>query len=374
LRAICQGQILAGASLRTLLDLRSHFPVLERTAYLNAGTCGPLPRAARTALEDVYSLAEEQGRRMPYWERSLALHDRLRQAYSGILGASADDVALTTSTSEGVVRVVAGLELGRGDEILTSDEEHPGLLGPLLAARARRGVTLRSAPLAELASAVGPATKLVACSHVGWQRGDLAPSFASLSPDVPVLLDGAQGAGAVPVDLAALGCAFYAAAGQKWLCGPTGTGMLYVAPAWQERLAPVGPTYLSFVEPYGPIDAWELHPGARRHDTPALGPELTAPAVAATDLLAAYGWDALHARARELASALAATLRASGRTVAPRDETTLVAFEVDDPPATLERLSAAGVAVRDLPGTPWLRASVGPWNDESDLDRLLAAL
>ena len=374
MRAICQGQILAARRVLALLDLRSHFPVLERTAYLNAGTCGPLPRAARTALDDVYSLAESEGRRYPYWERSLALHDRLRTAYAAILGAAPDDVALTTSTSEGVVRVVAGLELGRGDEILTSDEEHPGLLGPLVAARERHGVTIRSAPLAELASAVGPATKLVACSHVGWQRGDLAPSFASLPEDVPVLLDGAQGAGAVPVDVAALGCAFYAAAGQKWLCGPTGTGMLYVAPAWQDRLPAIGPTYLSFVEPHGPIDTWELRPGARRHDTPTLGAELTAPAVAALDLLGAYGWDAIHTRARELASALAAMLRASGRTVAPRDETTLVTFEVDDAPAAVERLSAAGVAVRDLPGTPWLRASVGAWNTEDDLERLLGAL
>lgn len=358
-----------------LLDaLRTHFPVLEHTAYLNAGTCGPLPRAVRTAADDVYDLGEAEGRRMPYFERMFALQDRQREVYAGVLGAAADDVALTTSTSEGVVRVLAGLELRRGDEVLTSDEEHPGLLGPLLAARDRAGVTIRSAPLAELPGEVGPRTRLVACSHVGWLRGDLAPSFAELAGEVPVLLDGAQGAGAVPIDLEALGCAFYAAAGQKWLCGPVGTGMLYVAPAWQDRLPAIGPTYMSFVDPHGPAEAWELRPGARRHDTPALAPELSAAAIAAHDVLAAYGWDAIYARARELASALAAMLRAAGRTVADRDETTLVAFEVDEPAATAERLAASGIAIRDLPGTPWLRASVGAWNSEDDLDRLLAAL
>jgi L-cysteine/cystine lyase len=355
------------------VDLRTHFPVFERTAYLNAGTCGPLPTAARAALEQVYDLGERDGRRMPYFERMQGLQAHQRDVYARVLGASPDDVALATSTSEGIVRVVGGLDLGRGDEILTSDAEHPGLLGPLVAARARSGVTIRSAPLAELPGEVGPKTRLVACSHVGWLHGDVVPRF-DLPDDVPLLLDGAQGAGAIPVDVADLGCAFYAAAGQKWLCGPVGTGMLYVDPAWQDRLAPIGPTYMSFADPKGPADDWALHRGARRHDTPALSPEQAAVAVSAHDLLESYGWDAVHARARDLAAAFARALAEAGRVVAPRGETTLVAWEEPDPKAALDRLSAAGVAVRDLPGTNLLRASVGAWNDLSDLERLLAAL
>ena len=102
------------------------------------------------------------------------------------------------------MRVLAGLALEPGDEVLTSDEEHPGLLGPLAAARAQRGIAVREVPFAELAGAVAAATKLVACSHVSWVNGRLAPDLSRL--DVPVLLDGAQGAGAIPVDVAALGC------------------------------------------------------------------------------------------------------------------------------------------------------------------------
>ena len=353
--------------------LRAEFPVFERVAYLNAGTCGPLPTAARHAAAQVTDLAEVDGRRGAYFERTMALQARQREAYAGLLGAGAADVALTTSTSEGIVRVVAGLGLREGDEILTSQAEHPGLLGPLLSARERFGVTIRQAPLSDLADEVGPRTRLVACSHVGWLTGDLAPSFADLPEDVPVLLDGAQGVGAIPVDVAELGCAFYAGSGQKWLCGPVGTGMLYVSPAWRDRLEVIGPTYMSYAEPARALDADALHPGARRHDTPALGPDLSAAAVASLEVLEAFGWAAVHDRARELARQLAARLTDRGFRVADRGETTLVAWDDPDPAASRDRLASAGVAVRDLPGTKYLRASVGAWNDEADLDRLMAA-
>ncbi|HEV2813650.1 MAG TPA: aminotransferase class V-fold PLP-dependent enzyme [Solirubrobacteraceae bacterium] len=352
--------------------LRAEFPVFERLAYLNAGTCGPLPAAARRAIDEVVDLAEVDGRRGAYYDRFLALRDRQREAYAGLLGAAAEDVALTTSTSDGIARVVGGLDLRQGDEILTAEDEHPGLLGPLLGARMRSGIAIVTAPLAELPERVGPRTKLVACSHVGWVSGAVAPRLDA--GDVPLLLDGAQGVGAVPVDVAGLGCAFYAGAGQKWLCGPVGTGMLYVSPAWRERLKTVTLAYPSYEDASRGLDPAALHAGARRHDAAAMAPELAAAALAAIDVLAAFGWDRVHERGRTLARALAERLREAGRTVAPRGETTLVAWEDPDPEATAERLGAAGVAVRFLPGTKYLRASVGAWNDESDLERLLAAL
>jgi selenocysteine lyase/cysteine desulfurase len=351
--------------------LRAEFPVFERVAYLNAGTCGPLPAASRRALDEVVDLAEVDGRRAAYHDRFLVLRDRQREAYAALLGAHPDDVALTTSTSDGVARVLAGLRLGEGDEILTADAEHPGLLGPLLGARERHGVAIRVAPLAELPEHVTERTRLVACSHVGWVAGDVAPR---IDAGVPVLLDGAQGVGAVPVDVRALGCAFYAGSGQKWLCGPIGTGMLYVAPEWRERLRPLGYAYVNYEDATRALDAAALHPTARRFDTSALPPELSAAALAAVDVLAGFGWDRVHARGRALAAALAGRLAEAGRTVAPRGDTTLVAWEDADPRAAQDRLAAAGVAVRFLPGTPYLRASVGAWNDERDLDRLLAAL
>jgi len=91
-------------------------------------------------------------------------------------------------------------------------------------------------------------------------------------------------------------------------------------------------------------------------------------------VLADAGWPAVHERARALAAQLAQRLAEHGREVGPRDDTTLVALTSEDPPAERERLVEAGCIVRDIPGRPWLRASVGAWNDESDLERLLSAL
>jgi L-cysteine/cystine lyase len=354
--------------------LRAEFPVLAERAYLNAGTCGPFPRAALGAANAVLERAAADGRATAYLDAGEEARERQRTAYAALLRARPADVALTTCTSEGIVRVLGGLDLRAGDEVVTAPDEHPGLLGPLAGLRARTGVTIRTVPFAALADAVGPRTRLVACSHVSWVTGAVRPAaLATLGEGVPVLLDGAQGAGAVPVDVGALGCAFYAAAGQKWLCGPVGTGMLWVHPAWGEHLRSLGPTFVNLEEPGRALDspAW---PDARRHDAPSVAPESSAAAVAAHDVLAAAGWNAVLTRARDLAAGLARRLREAGHAVAPRGDTTLVAWEAADPPAACARLADAGIVVRHLPGTPYLRASVGAWNDEGDLERLMAAL
>jgi L-cysteine/cystine lyase len=355
-------------------SLRSEFPVLAERAYLNAGTCGPLARRAQEASAEILDQATREGRSRAYMETTRALRDRQRAAYAQRLDADPVDVALTTCTSEGIVRVLAGIELGPGDEVLTAPDEHPGLLGPLATLRTRRGVAVRTAPFADLADAVGPRTRLVACSHVSWITGAVRPDgLAELGPDVPVLLDGAQGVGAVPIDVDALACAFYAGSGQKWMCGPVGTGMLWVSPAWRDRVAPVGATYLNLAEPARGLES-APHADARTHDSPAVSAEIAAGAVAAHDVLADFGWDAVHARAAGLAATLADRLAQSGRQVAPRGPTTLVAWEHPDAEATRGRLAESGVIVRELPNTPYLRASVGAWNDEGDLERLLEAL
>jgi selenocysteine lyase/cysteine desulfurase len=353
--------------------LRAEFPVLGRLAYLNAGTDGPLPAAAIDAARAELDRELQDGRAKDHFARRFELADGLRTAYAGLLGCDAQEVALTTCTSEGIAVTIEGLDgLGPGSEILTSDEEHPGLLGALAAARELRGVAIREAPLERLADEVGPRTALVACSHVGWMSGSVAPAELG-DVEVPVLLDGAQGVGAIPTDVRELRCDAYAGAGQKWLCGPDGTGFLYVAPALRERLRVARRGYVNLADP-GEGLAARLHEDARRFDTMSLSAEATAAALAASEVLAAAGWPAVHERARTLTDRLAELLAEHGRAPAPRGPTTLVSFPSDDPEAEREQLAEAGVVLRNIPGRPWLRASVGAWNDEQDLERLLSAL
>ncbi|MCW3028826.1 MAG: aminotransferase class, partial [Solirubrobacterales bacterium] len=337
--------------------LRAQFPVLARLAYLNAGTDGPLAaRAARAATEELQRELED-GRAQAHFARRKELTEELRAAYATALGCAAVDVAVTTCTTEGIAVTIGGLGLSSGDEILTSDEEHPGLLGALGAARALNGVEVREVPLPEIAEAVGPRTRLVACSHVGWMSGVTAPAeLAEL--DVPVLLDGAQGVGAVDVDLRSLGCDAYAGAGQKWLCGPDGTGMLYVTPALRERLQVTRRGYGNLADPNEGLDA-QPHDDARCFDSLALSAEAVACAVSAIGVLESAGWSSVHERGRMLARRLAELLVEHGREPAPRGDTTLVSFTSADPEAEREQLAENGVIVRNIPGRPWLRASVG---------------
>lgn len=356
-------------------QLRGRFPVLAQQAYLNAGTCGPLAWDTADVLADATTRATVVGRSTAYFETFMAARERLRATYAQAFGARPEDVALTTSTTDGLARTLAALRLQAGDEVVTSTDEHPGLDGPLAALRDACGVTVRAVPLADVADAVGPATRAVACSHVSWVTGERAPEDAlrEVGRDIPVVYDGAQGLGAIAVDPEALGCAAYAGSGQKWMCGPVGLGALWLSPAWAERLRPLSTGYVNLSDPAAGLGA-EPWPDARRFDTVALSGEMMQAGATAAELLAACGWEAVFGRAAGLADALEHTLRDGGYDVAPRDRTTLTSVVVADPPAMRERLAAAGVVVRDLPGRPYIRVATGAWNTEADLQRLLDVL
>jgi len=351
--------------------LRAQFPVLERIAYLNSGTDGPLPGAAAASAREELAAQEREGRTAAHFELRLALQERLRAAYARALGAAPEEIALTTSTTDGIGRVIAGLGLGSGDEVVTSDQEHPGVLGPLLAAR-RAGVTVRAVPFAHIAEAVTDDTTLVVVSHVSWVGGEQVAA-ALAARGVPVILDGAQAVGAIHVDPRALGCVAYAAAGQKWLCGADGTGLLWLDPAFGAKLRLVTPGFTSFEDEAAGLEG-RFKETAARLDTPTLPREGVALSLAAVELLESAGWADVHAQAVAGARKLADALRERGRTVMPRGATTLVSWEDPFAAQTRDRLAEAGVIVRDLPGRSLLRASVGAWNDDSDLERLLSGM
>jgi selenocysteine lyase/cysteine desulfurase len=269
--------------------------------------------------------------------------------------------------------VLAAVDLRRGDEVLTSDEEHPGVLAPLAALRERIGIRVRVARFAELPGEVRPSTRLVACSHVSWLSGRVMDTAALASAGAAVLLDGAQGLGAVPVDVRSLGCDFYAASGQKWLCGPNGIGYLYARSDLLGDLPAPWPGYQVLADSAHPLES-ALHPDARRLATGYPSPHDTAFAHAALDVLEEPGIAGVQERAVALAGGLADRLSGCGVCVAPRGASTLVSFEVDDPAAFVERVEAEQrIVIRALPGTPCVRASVGAWSSEEELDRLVAA-
>jgi len=348
-------------------DLRSQFPVLERLAYLNAGTNGPVPRRAREAVAESLRRQTVDGRGdRGFFDDLVADIESLRARIAALLGCEAGELALTGATTDGVNAALLALDLGPDDEVLTSDEEHPGVLAPLAGLRERRGVRVRKAPFHELPGEVGPRTRLVACSHVSWMTGAVVDASALAATDALVLLDGAQGLGAVPADVRALGCDFYAASAQKWLLGPNGIGYLYARAELTASLQAPWPGYPVLAAPERALEL-DLHPDARRLATGFPAHHQVSWALAGLDVLEASGIDAVRSRAAELAGRLARRL---GDHVAPRGPSTLVSWRTGDPAAEVKRLRAEGFVLRDIPTTSFVRASVGAWSSEDEIERL----
>jgi selenocysteine lyase/cysteine desulfurase len=350
---------------------RARFPVLERLSYLNSGTEGPVSRRAADAARERIELEVTAGRcGREYFESLMELAARARAGYASILGCAPEDVALTGSTTDGVNTILSGLDLRPGDEIVTSDEEHPGLLAPLGRARVRAGITVRVVPFDELANAVSPSTRLVACSHVSWVGGKVVDSAALRATGVPFLLDGAQGIGAVPASVDELGCDFYAGSGQKWLSGPEGSGALYVKPERLDDLLPPWPGYSTVADSSEAL-SFGLAEGVKRLDHGFPAGLRSAWVVASMEVLAEAGWDWVHDRAATLAAWLAERLSERGVDVAQRGRSTLVSWSAADPDEDVKRLSSEGIVVRSIPSHALVRASVGAWSSEEELERLV---
>jgi L-cysteine/cystine lyase len=344
-------------------EARALFPVLEQLAYLNAGTFGPLARPTAAAVQDQLDADLADGRfGKEYFERMLDLRKQARAALAGLVGADPEQVSLTGSTTDGCNIVLAGLDLRPEDEIVTTSEEHFGLIGPVHASGAHV-VVVEPDPDAILA-AVTPRTRLLALSQVLWTSGRALPVRELREQTrVPVLVDGAQSVGSIPVDAAGLD--FLTISGQKWLCGPDSTGALVVADP--ERLRVARPSYFS-QSAHEPSGSFEPAAGAARFDPGWLSSAVLAGLLAALDVRPEWAYEraaAMAARCRELLAPLVELV--------PGDAT-LVAFRAEEPPALVARLAEEGVVVREIPKTGLVRVSCGWWTDENDLQRLVGAL
>jgi L-cysteine/cystine lyase len=342
---------------------RADFPVLERIAYLNTGSVGPLSVRTHRAVLDAQAADLEQGRaRSTRMMGIRPLFDQLRSGLADLLGVPSANLVPTGSTTEGCNIVVSGFPLGPGDEIVTTDSEHPGLSVPLqLSGATLRIARLTGRPAEEALDAVlaevTPRTRLIALSHVLWLNGQVLPivEIKQLS-GLPLLVDGAQSVGAVRV---AAGVAdYYTVSGQKWLCGPEGTGALYVADpdSLQPRLGS-----------YAAIFAEDAARLALSFPNPAL---LAGLAAAVAD----FPPGAFEAAARMTAHCRTALLEAGLEVLTEPGQGTLVAFRaIGDPAEIVQRAEAQDVVVRSLTNGS-VRASCGWWTSDEDIARLIAAV
>ena len=373
--------------------IRQSMPATTAHMYLNTGTFGPLPECALQAMQEHMQRDWQQGR-MGYaaFEAISQTYGEARQGAARLIHADVDEIALTDSTGDGLNIIVAGIDWRAGDEVITTNHEHFSLTGPLQMLRRRHGVEIRVADIGErgelpvlkaIADLVTPRTRLIALSHVSWMTGALLNvaevGYMGREWGIPVLIDGAQSAGAIPIDAHALGVDFYAIPMQKWLCGADGTGVLY---ARRESLAYVQPAcvgYFSFKHEEN--SDWELHEGAQRFE---MGGRQTA-AIAAQAanfkwLEENIGYDWLYRRVASLHSyAFHALQEVPGLTMlTPHPgESGLLAFTLagkDEREVVSYLWEQHNISIRSIPENHALRVSTGFYNTEEEIDTLARAL
>jgi selenocysteine lyase/cysteine desulfurase len=349
----------------TFEEARAQFPVLESQAYLNAGSSGPLPRAAVEAAQAWLARDLEQGRSgTPYIEELAGLREQVRAGFAEVVGASPEQIALTDSTTRGCQIVVAGLGLTAADAVVTTDEDHFGLTGPLHASGAR--VVVTSADEDSVLAAVTARTRLIAVSHVLWTTGRKLDIARLQEAELPVLVDGAQSAGAIPPDLA--GADYFTVSAQKWLCAAEPTGALFVREP--ERLPVALPSYFSMTA-HEADGSYTARDGARRFDSGWIAGPILSGLVASLACHPEWRYE----RAAEMAARCRERLEPLVEVVTPPGHSTLVSFRpAGDPGELVRSLAERGVSVRDIPGHGVVRASCGWWTNGDDLERLADGL
>jgi isopenicillin-N epimerase len=224
--------------------------------FLNHGSFGACPVPVQQAQQRFRDRMEREPVR--FLSRDLVpLLDEARAALAAFVGASADDLAFVPNATTGVNTVVRSLRFGAGDEILVTDHAYNACRNAVDAAAAAAGARVVVAPIpfplaaagevvTALAARVTPATRLALVDHVTSPTGlvlPLALVVAALGArGVDVLVDGAHAPGMVPLDLRALGAAYYTGNCHKWICAPKGAGFLYVR---GDRRADVHPLVVS---------------------------------------------------------------------------------------------------------------------------------
>jgi L-cysteine/cystine lyase len=242
------------SSLESLTTQRSLFPALQNKTYFNYGGQGTMPLSSIEIIGKTYQFVQETG---PFhagifaWLQSE--QDITRKALAKELGGDAEFYAITQNATEGCNIALWGVDWQPGDHLLSTDSEHFGVIHAIQQVQRRRKVEVTFCPLSEakskeemvavIADAIQPRTRMVLISHVLWNTGQVLPLDDIVDVcrqrNVLLLVDGAQSAGVLDLNLASNKCAdIYAITGHKWMCGPEGVGTLYMAPNALELIQP----------------------------------------------------------------------------------------------------------------------------------------
>ena len=246
-------------------DLKKHrqqFPGLINKTYFNFGGQGTMPNTALEAIINTHKYVQEVG---PFSGKANSwLTDRvnlLREAIASELGTTPQTITLTENVTEGCNIAMWGIDWRRGDRILMTDCEHPGIIATIEEIARRFGVkvaicsimdTLNSGdPVEVIRSSLTENTRLVVLSHLLWNTGQVLPlkEIAQACHNYParetikVMVDAAQSVGSLDLNLPELEIDYYAFTGHKWLCGPAGVGGLYVS---ESAFPNLNPTFIGW--------------------------------------------------------------------------------------------------------------------------------
>jgi selenocysteine lyase/cysteine desulfurase len=291
-------------------SLPREFPGGDELRYFNTAGLGipPFEVLERTHAVAIEAATHGETMRHPHL-------DQARAAVARLVGADPDEIALMRNATEAMNVVARGLDLARGDEVILTTHEHPGGAAPWVARAQDEGIVLRlftpsfdaGRDAEALWTLAGKRTRAIMVSHVLCTVGAVMPVEALCAEArrrrIWSVIDGAQAAGSLPLDLHALGADCYLASGHKWLLGPLETGFLYVR---RDRLPQLHTRYAGA---YAADDSgWSLRQGrlqfldvASRFEYGTRSPAQAAGLAAAIDWQSAIGFDLAQARARALA-------------------------------------------------------------------------
>jgi selenocysteine lyase/cysteine desulfurase len=366
--------------------IRSEFPIFEHAVYANSCSQGALSHRVREAVEGWLAGWDENGAEWDFW---VERNEAARAAFAALVHAEADEVAVTTSVSQGVSGLLSALDLrGERNRIVISEYEFP-TVGQIAHAQELRGAEVVQVsaepdgriPLERFAEAIDERTALVCCTAVSFRTGyrndvsaiaELAHAAGAL-----VLADSYQAVGALELDVRTLGADVVTGGTVKYLLGSAGLGFMWVRGALLSSLVPVQTGWFADEDIFAmSIADYSPHATARRFDggTPPV-PSLY-PGVAGMGLVAGVGVPEIEKHVRGLADRFLAGLDELGATVAtPRGEKDygpLICVVSTDPNALVTALEGERIVTSTRDSN--LRVSLHLYNVDEDVDRILAAL